>query len=177
MDIDTQIEGVRNLIEKREEIDAELSSMLGVTPKSERLSGARPVTRKGTRHALARKSRQIEERRAAPGGPSLLHRIPSEESDLRQYHLRALRALLGLLAFLDGAPAIRKSSTDFPPFIAAVNHFGLNPRPAQVSAGFCGLRYFGATGPLTPFPGRNFSRRLPSGNRLSFASSDSRARR
>jgi hypothetical protein len=55
-------------------------------------------------------------------------------------HLRAFRALFGLLAFFDAtAPRIRKSSADFPPLIAAVNHFGLNQRPAQVSAGFCGF--------------------------------------
>jgi hypothetical protein len=53
-----------------------------------------------------------------------------------QCHLRALRALFGLLAFFEAtAPRIRKSSADFPPLIAAVNHFGLNPRPAQVSSG------------------------------------------
>jgi len=33
MDIDTQIERVNNLIAKREEIDAELAGMLGVTPR------------------------------------------------------------------------------------------------------------------------------------------------
>ena len=33
MDIDTQIERVKNLIARREEIDAELSGMLGVTPR------------------------------------------------------------------------------------------------------------------------------------------------
>ena len=33
MDIDTQIERVKNLIAKREEIDAELAGMLGVTPR------------------------------------------------------------------------------------------------------------------------------------------------
>src|SRR5258708_12235738 len=68
-------------------------------------------------------------------------------------HLRALRALFGLLAFFDAtAPRIRKSSADFPPLIAAVNPFGPNPRPAQAPSGFCGLRYFGATRPLTPNP-------------------------
>jgi len=62
-------------------------------------------------------------------------------------------SLFGLLPFFDPtAPRIRKSSADFPPLIAAANHFGLNPRPAQVSSGFCGLRYFGGTGPLTPNP-------------------------
>jgi hypothetical protein len=93
-------------------------------------------------------------------------------------HLRALRALFGLLAFFDAtAPRIRKSSADFPPLIAAVNHFGLNPRPAQVSSGFCGLRYFGGTGPLTPNPEPLFRSVLAPCNRLSFASSDSSARR
>jgi hypothetical protein len=92
-------------------------------------------------------------------------------------HLRALRALFGLVAFLDGtAPRIRKSSADLPPLIAAVNHFGLNPRPAHVSSGFCGLRYFGGTGPLTPNPEPAFRGVLP-WNRWSFASSDSSARR
>src|SRR5260370_7712314 len=68
-------------------------------------------------------------------------------------HLRALRALFGLVAFFDGtAPRIRKSSADLPPLIAAVNHFGLNPRPAPVSSGFCRLRYFRPTPPLTPTP-------------------------
>src|SRR6266446_3917150 len=93
-------------------------------------------------------------------------------------HLRALRALFGLVAFFDGtAPRIRKSSADLPPLIAAVNHFGLNPRPAQVSSGFCGLRYFGGTGPLKPNPEPFFRSVLAPFNRLSFTSSDSRARR
>jgi hypothetical protein len=34
MDIDTQISRVKELIAKREEIDAELSAMLGVVPKA-----------------------------------------------------------------------------------------------------------------------------------------------
>ncbi len=34
MDIDTQITRVKDLIAKREEIDAELSTILGVTPKA-----------------------------------------------------------------------------------------------------------------------------------------------
>jgi hypothetical protein len=56
------------------------------------------------------------------------------------------------------APAIAKSSTFFPPFIAATSHLGLRPRPAQVSAGFSGLRYLGPLRPwvhhaLQVFPG------------------------
>ena len=36
LDIDTQISRVKDLIAKREEIDAELSTMLGVTTKARR---------------------------------------------------------------------------------------------------------------------------------------------
>src|SRR6266436_356997 len=122
--------------------------------------------------------------RVANGGPSLLPPyIPIEKSQSvggrrNKRHLRALRALFGLVAFFDGtAPRTRKSSADFPPLIAAVNHFGLNPRPAQVSSGFCGLRYFGATGPLSPNPEPFLRGVFAPWNRLSFASSDSRARR
>src|SRR6266566_6264255 len=93
-------------------------------------------------------------------------------------HLRALRALFGLLAFFEAtAPRIRKSSADFPPLIAAVNHFGLNPRPAQVSSGFSGLRYFGGTGPLSPNPEPLFRSVLATCSRVSFSSSDSIVRR
>jgi hypothetical protein len=71
------------------------------------------------------------------------------------------------------APAIRKSSNDFPPLMAAVSQRGFNPRPAQVSVGFSGLRYFGATEPplptLPPLP--------PPSNRASLDSSDSSSRR
>jgi hypothetical protein len=52
-------------------------------------------------------------------------------------HLRALRAFLRPFAFGEGvAPAIRKSSIFLPVLIAAANHRGFNPRPAQVSLGF-----------------------------------------
>ncbi len=45
---------------------------------------------------------------------------PREQRNNR--HLRALRTFLGLVAFLGGtAPAIRKSSADFPALIAEVN--------------------------------------------------------
>src|SRR5882672_2960947 len=89
---------------------------------------------------------------------SLRNRNPSAGSET-SVTCGALRALFGLLAFFDAtAPRIRNSSADFPPLIAAVNHFGLNPRPAQVSSGFCGLRYFGATGPLSPNPDPFFPR-------------------
>jgi hypothetical protein len=66
-------------------------------------------------------------------------------------HLRALRFFLRPLIFDDfAAPTIRNSSCFFPALIAAVNHFGFNPRPAQVWVRFSGLRYLGATAPLSP---------------------------
>jgi hypothetical protein len=43
-----------------------------------------------------------------------------------------------------------KCSSFLPDFSAAASHRGFSPRPAQVSSGFAGLRYFGATGPRTP---------------------------
>src|SRR5262249_16316586 len=39
--------------------------------------------------------------------------------------------------------SIKKSSSFFPPLIAATSHFGFAPRPAQVSPD--GLRYFAGT--------------------------------
>jgi hypothetical protein len=68
------------------------------------------------------------------------------------HHLRALRAFFRPFAFAElDAPAIKKSSCFFPDLIAVVNHRGFNPRPAQVSLAFFGLRYLGATDdPFTP---------------------------
>jgi hypothetical protein len=43
-----------------------------------------------------------------------------------------------------------KSSSFLPDFSAATSHRGFSPRPAQVSVGFSGLRYFGATAPRGP---------------------------
>src|SRR5438034_1080216 len=45
---------------------------------------------------------------------------------------------------------ILKCSSFLPVFSAAASHRGFSPRPAHVSAGFSGLRYFGATGPRAP---------------------------
>jgi hypothetical protein len=61
--------------------------------------------------------------------------------------LRTFRVFLVLAAEALSAPGIKKSSCFLPPLIAAVSQRGLRPRPAQVSAGFSGLRYLGATGP------------------------------
>ena len=60
-----------------------------------------------------------------------------------------LRAFLGARIFLPGV-AMLKCSSFLPDFSAAASHRGFNPRPAHVSAGFAGLRYFGTTGPRTP---------------------------
>src|SRR5262249_16087726 len=46
--------------------------------------------------------------------------------------------------------SIAKSSSFLPDFKAAAIHRGLRPRPAHVSAGLSGLRYFGATAPYAP---------------------------
>src|SRR6202011_3829646 len=49
-------------------------------------------------------------------------------------------------------PPMTKSSSFLPDLSAAASHRGFSPRPAQVSLGFSGLRYFGATFPLAPRP-------------------------
>src|ERR1700675_808327 len=89
----------------------------------------------------------------------------------------ALRIFLPPFAFDAAAPAIRKSSCFLPDLIAAANHRGFNPRPAQVSVGFSGLRYLGATFPQAPRPKADFERAAPPWKRASFASSDSSVRR
>jgi hypothetical protein len=71
------------------------------------------------------------------------------------------------------APAIRKSSNDLPPLMAATNQRGFSPRPAQVSVGFSGLRYLAATEALRP----TLPPLPPPSNRASLASSDSSCRR
>ena len=58
-----------------------------------------------------------------------------------------LRGFLPGLAVVAPVPTMAKSSRLLPPFIAAVSHRGLRPRPAQVSFGLSGLRYLGATTP------------------------------
>src|SRR5260370_23938967 len=82
-----------------------------------------------------------------------------------------------LVAAAFSVPAMLKSSSFLPDFIAADNHRGLSPRPAQVSLGFSGLRYFGATFPLAPRAKADFPREPPASKRVSLASSDSRVRR
>src|ERR1700730_13680280 len=87
----------------------------------------------------------------------------------RQDYFRGLRALLRPFVFDDGAPAIRKSSIFLPDLIAAANHRGFKPRPAQVSAGLSGLRYFAATLPRAPHPKAAFEP-APPWTRVSFES-------
>jgi hypothetical protein len=62
-----------------------------------------------------------------------------------------LRVFFGTWTFVPRA-AMLKCSSFLPDFSAAASHRGFSPRPAHVSAGFAGLRYFGATGPRTPPP-------------------------
>jgi hypothetical protein len=76
----------------------------------------------------------------------------SDANNRDQSYLPALRIfrvfLVGLAAEALTAPGIKKSSCSLPPLMAAASHRGFSPRPAQVSAGFSGFRYLGATGPL-----------------------------
>src|SRR5262250_1855704 len=57
-------------------------------------------------------------------------------------------------------PPMIKSSSFLPDLSAAASHRGFSPRPAHVSMGFSGLRYFGATFPLAPRPTAPFARPL-----------------
>src|SRR5262249_49790639 len=64
--------------------------------------------------------------------------------EAQRFDLRFLRPFRADLS-------IRKSSSFFPPLIAATSHLGFAPRPAQVSPD--GLRYFGKTFlPLNTLP-------------------------
>jgi len=103
---------------------------------------------------------------AKPGGP-----IDLNDGARRGYRMAgcgyfladffALRVFLPPFAFDAAAPAIRKSSAFLPDLIAAASQRGFNPRPAQVSAGFSGLRYLGATAPRAPNPRATFDADLP----------------
>jgi hypothetical protein len=87
--------------------------------------------------------------------------------------LRTFRVFFGCFAAdVFDAPAIRKSSCFLPDLIAAANQRGFNPRPAQVSAGFSGLRYLAATDPLGP-PLPTLPLPRPPSNRISLDISDS----
>jgi hypothetical protein len=92
--------------------------------------------------------RQLK-RRPSPIQPMV--RAP-RTSRLWLHHLRGRPAFFRPFALAEGVePAMRKSSCFFPDFMAAVNHRGFNPRPAQVSVAFSGLRYLGATAdPFSP---------------------------
>jgi hypothetical protein len=60
------------------------------------------------------------------------------------------RTFLGAARPLFPGAAMLKSSSFLPDFSAAASQRGFSPRPAQVSLGFSGLRYFGATEPRAP---------------------------
>src|SRR6516225_8163198 len=68
--------------------------------------------------------------------PSAIWAISSIGDQGHRFDVRFLRSFRADLS-------IRKSSSFFPPLIAATSHLGLAPRPAQVSPD--GLRYFGGT--------------------------------
>src|SRR5260221_10373559 len=99
----------------------------------------------------------------------------------RQGQLRTPHAFLALRTFLGAFfvacfafCAMLKCSSFLPALIAAASQRGVSPRPAQVSLGFSGLRYFGATGPRTPSP---LERNWEVESRESFVISASRVRR
>src|SRR5262249_46646416 len=75
------------------------------------------------------------------------------ERDRTCQRFLTLRTFLGVFFVACFAVcAMLKCSSFLPPLIAATSQRGFSPRPAQVSLGFSGLRYFGATGPRTPSP-------------------------
>src|SRR6266853_1112083 len=73
---------------------------------------------------------------------------PHGEGNVRPTYFQ--RAFFGAARPLFTGAVILKSSSFLPVFSAAASHRGLSPRPAHVSAGLSGLRYFGATGPRAP---------------------------
>lgn len=86
------------------------------------------------------------------------------------------RAFLGAARpFFRGAVMLNSSSF-FPDFSAAASHRGLSPRPAHVSAGLSGLRYFGATAPRRP-PRTPLPRDPPAARRSNLLSWSRTARR
>ena len=100
-----------------------------------------------------------------PGAPHAEHRpsaprinnLPGLKSGRSQiFLLRHYLRLTRTFFFADfdavslPTPPMIKSSSFLPDLIAAVSHRGFSPRAAHVSAGFSGLRYFGATAPRAP---------------------------
>jgi hypothetical protein len=74
-------------------------------------------------------------------------RLPSVGRGIRRHRFFTLRTFLGAFFVVC---AMLKCSSFLPALIAAASQSGFSPRPAQVSLGFSGLRYFGATGPRAP---------------------------
>jgi hypothetical protein len=69
------------------------------------------------------------------------------------YFFAAFLALRAFLPFTDAfapAPSIAKSSIFLPSLMAAASQRSFNPRPAQVSEGLSGLRYFALGAALLP---------------------------
>src|SRR5258706_14150287 len=75
-------------------------------------------------------------------------RVPHGDDNVSPTYFR--RAFFGAARPLFTGTVILKSSSFLPDFNAAASHRGFSPRPAHVSVGFAGLRYFGATGPRMP---------------------------
>src|SRR5258706_5074339 len=81
-------------------------------------------------------------------------RVPHGDDNVSPTYFR--RAFFGAARPLFTGTVILKSSSFLPVFNAAASHRSFSPRPAHVSAGLSGLRYFGATAPRraprTPLP-------------------------
>jgi hypothetical protein len=85
--------------------------------------------------------------RAPPHGP-LAKRGAARKRNVTPPYFR--RAFFGAARPDFTGAVILKSSSFLPVFSAAASHRGLRPRPAHVSVGLSGLRYFGATVPCVP---------------------------
>src|SRR5262245_7472623 len=77
------------------------------------------------------------------GSLSVVYQRPGRKTSLGRSDYQGHRFDLRFLRPFRADLSIRKSSSFFPPLIAATSQRGLAPRPAQVSPD--GLRYFGGT--------------------------------
>src|SRR5438128_6265439 len=90
------------------------------------------------------KRRPSASRKPRREGSAKLARRLAEVQALRKQVQKAEAARLFVIAY--AACLIRKSSIRLPDFSCAASQRGLLPRPAQVSDGRSGFRYFGTTG-------------------------------